>query len=141
SPEVRMWTTAQEGLGLIVAISVTDDPAFAEESVALTAMRETVQNTPITATLDYGVTPNGQRFCAIVVPAGDSLDHVLEQGRGIGMPAPRVMSLGLQMVRAVELLHGRGIVHGDLRPSYVRVTNDDIVHLMRYPRGVPVDGM
>lgn len=143
--DVVVWTASREPAGrdegLLVAVSRGADRLFETEAVALTALQESISGSPLTATLDYGATPSGDPFAVIRLPSGDSLDRRLEEARGYGMPSPRVLHVGAQIVRALELLHARKLVHGDVRPSHVRLGADDAVTLLRYPQKVPVDGM
>lgn len=52
---------------------------------------------------------------------GSSLDELTAQGP---LPEREVLRLGLQLTAALEAAHDRGVIHRDLKPGNVRVTED-----------------
>lgn len=57
---------------------------------------------------------NGQLFIVMDLCAGPTLDSVLIDRRRL--PVTEAITLGIQVLRALEYAHARGIVHRDLKP-------------------------
>lgn len=59
--------------------------------------------------------------------SGERLDQVLASG---AMPIDRVIDVGIQLAGALSAVHRRGLVHGQVRPSHLRITADGHVKLL-----------
>ena len=64
-----------------------------------------------------------------VVPDGQALSKLMEAGP---MPSTRVAALGRQVARGMEAAHGLGIVHGDLKPANIMVTQAGIAKVLDF---------
>lgn len=65
----------------------------------------------------------GQLFIAMEHLQGESLGDRLERG---SLPTREAVPLGLEILSALEALHGRGLVHRDLKPSNVFLTEHGV---------------
>jgi serine/threonine protein kinase/tetratricopeptide (TPR) repeat protein len=65
----------------------------------------------------------GQMFIAMERLEGESLGDRLERG---SLPATEAVPLGLGILSALEALHGRGLVHRDLKPTNVFLTEHGV---------------
>ena len=70
---------------------------------------------------------DGQPFVVRELLSGQRLDEVLVDG---AQPVDRILEVGIQLTGALCAVHRRGLVHGQLRPSNVRVTSDGHVKLL-----------
>ncbi|HEY7172452.1 MAG TPA: serine/threonine-protein kinase [Vicinamibacterales bacterium] len=78
---------------------------------------------------DAGVTAAGQPYLALEYVAGVPIDAYVTAGN---LPAPERLRLFVLVARAVAHAHSRMIVHGDLKPSNVLVTDAGEVKLLDF---------
>ncbi len=69
----------------------------------------------------------GQPFIVCELLEGRALDDVIG---GRALPGDRLLEIGSQLVEALGAIHRRGLVHGNLKPSNVFITNDGHVKLL-----------
>ncbi|MBT8488765.1 MAG: serine/threonine protein kinase [Gemmatimonadetes bacterium] len=79
--------------------------------------------------LDDGLTPEGLPYLVTELVVGDRLDRYLER-KGVDLPGR--LDLFLQVCGAVEYAHRRGVVHRDLKPDNVLVTDDGQLRLLDF---------
>ena len=70
---------------------------------------------------------HGQPFIVCELLEGRALDEVIG---GTALPGDRLLEIGAQLVEALAAIHRRGLVHGNLKPSNVFITNDGHVKLL-----------
>ena len=70
---------------------------------------------------------NGQAFVVSELLEGQPLDEILRAGP---LPPDRLLDLAIQLVDGIAAVHRRGIVHGNIKPSNVFVTEDGHVKLL-----------
>jgi eukaryotic-like serine/threonine-protein kinase len=63
-------------------------------------------------------------FTALEFVKGPTLEYVLSQNRGVGLPLERTRRIGHQIALALEDVHAHKIVHRDLKPSNVLLASD-----------------
>jgi len=63
---------------------------------------------------------NGQTFIAMELLEGQALDKLLAAG---SIPIPRTIEIGIQLADALDAAHKRGIVHRDIKPGNIFVTD------------------
>jgi predicted Ser/Thr protein kinase len=71
----------------------------------------------------------GQFFIATEFVPGRTLRHRLVPG---GLPVGELVDIALQMARALEAAHARGVVHRDLKPENVLLTESGGVKLVDF---------
>src|SRR5689334_18154444 len=71
----------------------------------------------------------GTRFLTMELVDGSSLGDAITPG---GLPAARVIELGIAMSDALSAAHERGVVHRDLKPANVMLTKDGRVKVLDF---------
>jgi serine/threonine protein kinase/tetratricopeptide (TPR) repeat protein len=71
----------------------------------------------------------GLRFLTMELVEGSTLDALLVPG---GLPLARVLELAIPMADALTAAHERGVVHRDLKPRNVMVSNDGRVKVLDF---------
>lgn len=111
---------AQPVVALKITPTDTDDP----EEVFIKAMREAnlgrrVRSPYIARTYESGFTEDGQCYIVSELVHGFPLDHVLEK-RG-KLRDPFVISFAIDVLRGLEVIHGAGWAHADVKPENIIV--------------------
>ncbi|MGD8396611.1 MAG: protein kinase, partial [Candidatus Eiseniibacteriota bacterium] len=86
-------------------------------------------NHPNIATIHSLEEVEGRFFLTLELIEGDTLEKRLADG---ALPLDEVISIGLQIARALEAAHERGIVHRDLKPANVRITPAGLVKVLDF---------
>jgi serine/threonine protein kinase len=63
---------------------------------------------------------------------GDSLGRVLSARNAIALPRPQALAIIRQIGAAICHAHSRGVVHGDINPQNVFITNDGELRVMDF---------
>jgi hypothetical protein len=100
-----------------VAASADARSRFLREAAFTKALR----HRNIAALYDVGFA-DGTFYFTIEYCAGGSLDTYLER-RGGSLPAGEAVALAAQVLDGLEYAHGQGVVHRDLSPSNILLTN------------------
>ncbi|MDR2308140.1 MAG: serine/threonine protein kinase [Paucimonas sp.] len=87
----------------------------------------------------FAVDPETERgFITMELMRGTSLDRLLcDQPLGLGWP--QVCEIAVPLLDALACVHGQGVVHGDLKPSNVMLT-DDGLRLFDFGLGMALEG-
>jgi eukaryotic-like serine/threonine-protein kinase len=71
--------------------------------------------------IDFGTTSKGMKYLVMQLLEGRELRELT----GVAMPVEQVVYLGIQVLRALEHAHMRGLVHRDLKPENIFLVTDD----------------
>jgi serine/threonine protein kinase len=107
----------QPALGRTVAIKVlhpalASDPSFARRFRDEARAASRVRHAGSVAILDCDVTDDGTPFIAMEHVAGRPLSKVIAEQE---LSLPRVLSIAGQILRALEAVHARGVIHADVK--------------------------
>jgi serine/threonine protein kinase/tetratricopeptide (TPR) repeat protein len=128
---VDIWRARDSRLQRIVALQLLrrgpDTPPEAVDRFRRQAhVASLVTHPHICAVHNWGE-EDGQPYVVRELLSGHRLDELIAAGL---MPIDRVLELAIQLTGALCAVHRRGLVHGHVRPSNVRVTADGHVKLM-----------
>ncbi len=76
-----------------------------------------VKSPHVVQTFDHGCTPDGLPYIVMELLEGEDLGDYLDKHRR--MPPPLVLSLVSQLSRALDRAHSKGIVHRDIKPNNI----------------------
>lgn len=127
----EVWRARDARLQRIVAIQVLRrGPDTSQEAVdrfrRQAHVASLVTHPHICAVHNWGE-EDGQPYVVRELLSGHRLDELLAGG---ALPVDRVLDLAIQLTGALCAVHRRGLVHGHVHPSNVRVTADGHVKLM-----------
>jgi serine/threonine-protein kinase len=72
----------------------------------------------------------GTNFLVMEFCPGPSLDRVIE--RGTALPEAKLRPVVGQLARALDFIHANGVLHRDVKPSNVMLTDEGVVKLMDF---------
>ncbi len=72
----------------------------------------------------YGAEPLTMPFTVLEYVDGPTLEKVLADQKGRGLPAERVRRLLRMMSQALDVVHGQKVVHRDLKPSNILLATE-----------------
>lgn len=116
------------GDGQPAAVKLLDDPALAPKLAAELLSLRRLDHPNIAAYLDSG-THAGRPFIASEWVAGTDAAKLLEGGR---RPWPEVLSVAVQVARALKHGHNRNVLHRDLKPAHLMLAADGTVKLLAF---------
>ncbi len=125
----KVYRAVQVPLNRAVALKVLDstygagrEESFKQRFLVEAALHAKLNHPNTVRVVDYGSTKDGLFFLAMEYLDGETLEEVLKKGP---LPWHRVMSIGLQMARALREAHELGVVHRDLKPANVVMLHAD----------------
>ena len=103
---------------------LADDPRAREELKQELRLTRRVSHRNIVRTHDFGVS-RGIPYLTMEFVEGTSLAAVL--ARHGTLPTPVVLALARQLMRALDAAHEQGVMHGDVKPANLLLTNDGLL--------------
>lgn len=128
---VDIWRARDARLHRIVAVQVLrrgpDTPQDVVDRFRRQAHVASLVTHPHVCAVHNWGEEDGQPYVVRELLSGHRLDELIGTA---GMPLDRVLELAIQLTGALCAVHRRGLVHGHVRPTSVRVTSDGHVKLM-----------
>lgn len=133
----RVWRAHDEASDKSVAIKelkalpadeatlADTESQLAQEFFTLSRLR----HPNIVAVSDYGEIPGGARYLVMELVPGQDVHERLKHGP---LPRKEAFTVLVGLLQALELLHSRLYVHGDIKAENVRVTPQGLVKLMDF---------
>jgi|GEM_PF-1957196 len=118
-----VWRAHQVALQRPVGVKFVkvDEPHMVERFLRETRVAASIRNPHVIDMIDFGTTPTGQPVLVMELLEGESLEDILSR-RMLGVC--EVVSVMTQLLVALEAVHAEGIIHGDLKPANVFLSND-----------------
>lgn len=128
-------------IGMTVAIKLMPpalqaDPLLVARFERETKLRSQLAHPNCVAVLDHGRDPAGHLYTVMEFVEGRRLTDIIAEGTPL--PLSRIVRIASQLVAALEEAHAHGVVHGEVKPFSVQVTNrpadPDFVQLLGFGR-------
>jgi len=128
-----VYRAHDERLDRNVAVKVLNEKRLAESSSRQRFRQEALTlgrlNHPNVETVYDFRTENGLDYLVIEYVAGQSLDERLQGGP---LAEGEVAELGVQLAKGLAAAHAHGVIHGDLKPSNLRVTPENVLKILDF---------
>ncbi|MER6397488.1 protein kinase [Kitasatospora sp. NPDC001603] len=129
-----VWRGVDHVLGRQVAVKVlngglADDPRFAERFSREAQHAAMLVHPRIVMVFDSGV-DQGSPYIVMELVHGLSLATLLAQQPGL--PVERAVGIAAAVCEALEVAHGAGLVHRDIKPGNIMITNDGGVKVVDF---------
>jgi serine/threonine-protein kinase len=130
-----VYKASQEPLGRVVAIkalksSIATEPQFAERFEREARFMASLQQENIINVYDF-IKLGGTMFIVMEYVEGVDLYDLLDQSTS-GLPVEVATIIALQVARALNHAHFRGIIHRDIKPANVMISKRGDVKLMDF---------
>jgi serine/threonine protein kinase len=130
-----IYRAVQEPLGRIVALKALKTQISPTSSFGAQLDREAkilrdLAHPNVVLLLDVARTASGRPFLVLENVEGPSLHQLLAKKRVLGVAA--ALAIGCGICAALEHVHERGVVHRDVKPSNVLLTNGGVVKMIDF---------
>lgn len=112
--------------GEVLALKIADKERAEEAGALLNKEAELLRrmnHNHIVKILDQGQTREGDPFIVLNLLRGDTLEQLLRSEKAL--PLKRAANICLQVASALEHAHSQGVIHKDIKPANIMVTEED----------------
>jgi hypothetical protein len=125
----------------VLSPDVGSSPEMVQRFLQEARAASMIQHEHIVDIIDFGYTAQGQAFLAMELLDGEDLATTLDREKRI--PWPRLRRMVLQICRALNAAHEKGIIHRDMKPDNCfrikRGGNADFIKLLDFGIAKVVD--
>jgi serine/threonine protein kinase len=130
-----VYRGTQTSVGREVAIKVVNSAMIGEPEVIKRFLREAklaskLNHPHAVSVVDFGQTRDGVFYLVMELIRGQTLAQIIIEKQRLS--AERTISIGLQVLSALEGAHAVPIVHRDLKPPNIMVGPDDFVKVLDF---------
>jgi len=130
-----VYRAVQEPLGRIVVLKalktqISPTSSFGEQLDREAKILRDLAHPNVVLLLDVARTASGRPFLVLENVEGPSLHQLLAKKRVLGVETSLAVACGL--CAALEHVHERGVVHRDVKPSNVLLTNTGVVKMIDF---------
>ncbi|UYG17898.1 protein kinase [Brachybacterium huguangmaarense] len=123
----QVWKGRDQDLDRDVAVKVlreeyAGDEGFLKRFRAEARHTAALSHDAIAALYDYGEL-DGRAYIVMELCTGRPLSEIIEENPG-GLPERRVISVLIDLARALDAAHSKGVVHRDVKPENILVDED-----------------
>lgn len=137
-----VYKARQQSLDRPVAIKILPpefgaEPEFADRFKAEARAMARLNHTHIVAVYDFGITKSGHLYLVMEWVQGHTLHEIIQKG---SVPVKRAAHLAVQLCDALAYAHTHKILHRDIKPGNIMVTDDDQVKVADFGLARPITG-
>jgi len=137
-----VYKAKQQSLDRPVAIKILPpefgaEPEFADRFKAEARAMAKLNHTHIVAVYDFGITKGGHLYLVMEWVQGPTLHEIIQKG---SVPVKRAAHLAAQLCDALSYAHTHKILHRDIKPGNIMVTEDDQVKVADFGLARPITG-
>lgn len=137
-----VYKAKQQSLDRPVAIKILPpefgaEPEFADRFKAEARAMAKLNHTHIVAVYDFGITKSGHLYLVMEWVQGHTLHEIIQKG---SVPLKRAAHLAVQLCDALSYAHTHKILHRDIKPGNIMVTEDDQVKVADFGLARPITG-
>lgn len=127
-----VWLSSHPGLGIKVAVKILDhklaaeDPEYLSRFIKEGTLAASINHPNIVRVLDAGHEGSTYYLVMELIEGADAKELV--EQRGV-IPSAEVLELGICTTEALKEAHKKGIVHRDIKPDNIMVTNEGNIKL------------
>ena len=133
-----VWLSFHSGLGMPVAVKllnmqlVEEDPEYLERFIQEGRLAVTVIHKNIVRIFDAGKAGNSYYLVMELIEGRNALDILNEEGP---LQVDEVLNIGIAVADALIEAHDHGIIHRDIKPDNILITNEGRIKLGRSGTG------
>ncbi|MBW3565408.1 MAG: protein kinase [Acidobacteria bacterium] len=129
-----VYQATDRRLGRRVALKFLSDALGDDESVRQRFMQEaraasSLDHPNICTIFEIDETGDGEMFIAMAFYPGETLNSIIQKGP---LPADKAMTIALQVARGLAAAHDELIIHRDIKPGNIMVTEKDTVKILDF---------
>jgi hypothetical protein len=129
TPAAVTYRARDDATGRVVVVKVLHRDAAPEVRARFdydqARLTELLDHPDIVNSLAHGYTADNRPYLVMEELGGGSMAERV----GTGMDGPGVLAVGIKIAGALESAHRRNLIHGDLRPEDILVTDDGEPHI------------